>query len=337
MRLAAYGAERDRPGGEAFDDRLRRLDLLQRYAPVAVELEVQQSTDRGEPPGLLVGGLLEHGIRVRVAGLRRVLEQPYRVRVVKMLLAGAAPQVKAADLKGEPAGQSRLRVRPAVVVQDVARDLLKADPLDTRRGPCEVLVHQFLRQPERLEYLCALVALERRDAHLGHHFQDALLDGLCEVVLGGRLVWEGSIFRLLMLTQSCDRLERQVRIDGRSAVAVKRREMMVLAWLAGLDDDVQFCPRILADQVMVDTANGEEGGDVGVCRVDAPVRKYDERKPFDHRLVGLGAYPVQRVPHSPGAIGDGEEGGYGRGPQSRQVERPDPGEVRVQQYRMIDP
>ena len=55
---------------------------------------------------------------------------------------------------------------------------LDADAFDARRRPGEVPVDERLAQADGLEDLGAAVAGERRDAHLGHHLEDALVERL---------------------------------------------------------------------------------------------------------------------------------------------------------------
>jgi hypothetical protein len=62
VRLAADRAVRHRAGGEPLDDRLDRLDLLDRGSAALVELEAEEAAERAEPLALLVdrlGVLLE--------------------------------------------------------------------------------------------------------------------------------------------------------------------------------------------------------------------------------------------------------------------------------------
>ena len=55
---------------------------------------------------------------------------------------------------------------------------VEIDALDAAGRAGEAAVDHFVVQADRLEDLRALVALQRRDAHLGHHFEHALGDAL---------------------------------------------------------------------------------------------------------------------------------------------------------------
>ncbi len=65
----------------------------------------------------------------------------------------------------------------------------RPDPADARWRAREPSLHEGVGQADRLEDLGALVAADGRDAHLGHHLQQAFPDGR-DVVLEGRLEGE---------------------------------------------------------------------------------------------------------------------------------------------------
>jgi hypothetical protein len=96
------------------------------------------------------------------------------LRGEQVLLAVAAPLVLAAGGQHVAVGRP-LREGRVVAQQDLLRDDVQADAADARRGPGEVVVDHVLPQAERLEDLRAAVALDGRDAHLGHHLDDALV------------------------------------------------------------------------------------------------------------------------------------------------------------------
>jgi len=76
-------------------------------------------------------------------------------------------------------GAERHRVaRPEVVF-----DLSDTDPLGADLGALEVLGDERRREPDGLEDLRALVRLHRRDAHLRHRLEEAVLQ---RVPVGGQ-------------------------------------------------------------------------------------------------------------------------------------------------------
>ena len=60
----------------------------------------------------------------------------------------------------------------------LARDLAQADTLDLRVRAGEILLHEGRLQSDGVEDLRTAVGLVGRDAHLGHHLQEALVDRL---------------------------------------------------------------------------------------------------------------------------------------------------------------
>ena len=65
---------------------------------------------------------------------------------------------------------------------------------------------------------------------------------------------------------SGERLEHQVRVDRRRAVADQRREVVHLARLAGLEHEAGLQARALAHEVVVDGGDGEQRRDRGARR-----------------------------------------------------------------------
>jgi hypothetical protein len=105
----------------------------------------------------------------------------HRLRVEEVILAVAAPLVLAPRLElVRPHGLPSERVLVADL-HFLGNDV-DADAADARRGVREVLVDERLAQADRFEDLCAAVALERGDAHLGHHLQHTFVERL-DVVL----------------------------------------------------------------------------------------------------------------------------------------------------------
>ena len=107
-------------------------------------------------------------------------------------------------------------------------------------------------KPDRLEDLCALVGLQRRDAHLGHHLEHALGDALAiGVSTTSSSLGNSCGVQQAVAARLPERLERQVRIDRIGAVADQQAVMMHLAGFARFDDDADPRPLGLAHQVMM--------------------------------------------------------------------------------------
>ena len=106
---------------------------------------------------------------------RGVLELEHRLRVEQVVLALATPLVLAAVVEvavGLLLGTQR--VGAGVTATDLLGDLVEADAAEPADGAGEVLVDELVTEPDRLEDLGAGVGGDRRDAHLGHHLEDAL-------------------------------------------------------------------------------------------------------------------------------------------------------------------
>ena len=103
VRLGRDRAVAHRAGGEPLDDRLDRLDLLDRHRLRLVELEREEAAERAEPLVLLVdqlGVLLEDVVPARLGG---VLEPEDGLGVEQVVLAVAAPLVLAPRPGARPA------------------------------------------------------------------------------------------------------------------------------------------------------------------------------------------------------------------------------------------
>ena len=116
------------------------------------------------------------------------------------------------------------------------------DALDARRRPGEILVHHVAVEADGLKDLRAAIALDGRDAHLGHRLDHAF-DGGLDVFLDGGLVVE--LDQQALANHVVERLERQIRIDGAATVADEQREMMHLARFAGFEHEADLAARAL--------------------------------------------------------------------------------------------
>ena len=263
--------------------RLDRLDLLDRDG-ARVGLEVHQAAERAEVLRLVVDEGRVLLPRPVVAGADRPLEAVDRLRVEEVVLASGPVLVLAAGRQalvddGAP------RREPALVPHaGLLGHRVDPDPADAARGPGEVLVHEVLGQADGLEDLGAVVALDRRDPHLGDHLDDPLGDGLRVLPL-----------RLLGVAgdhpepdEVVEGLEGEVRVHRARAVGDEEREVVDLARLARLEDEPDAGARPLVDQVVVDRREGEERGDRRVLGVVAAVGEDDEVEPLRDRPARRG-------------------------------------------------
>src|SRR2546422_7897209 len=174
-----------------------------------------------------------------------------------MELAVAPPLVLAAPVEvGLDDGPRRIGV--LLPLADFFRDDVDADAADAGSGPREVALHERRIEADGLENLRAAIALERRDAHLGHHLEDALVER--PNVMLHRLFVRGADEQPL-LNHVVQRLEREIRVDDARAVSEQQRAVMHLARVARLDDERAARPRSLANQMMVDARDCEQTRD----------------------------------------------------------------------------
>ena len=126
-------------------------------------------------------------------------------------------------------------------------DLVEADALDPGRGAGEVVVDEIGLEPDRVENLRAAIGLIGRDAHLGHHLEQALVDRL-DVALDDFLLVElaGQVG-----VHRDQRLEGEIGIDRFGAVAGEAAEVMHLARLGRFHDEADRGAQPLADQVVM--------------------------------------------------------------------------------------
>ena len=141
-------------------------------------------------------------------------------------------------------------------------DLVDADAADARRRVREVRIDEFLIQADRFEDLRAAIALQRRDAHLRHDFENALVDGLDVVV--DRLPMIDAMQHVLP-DHVVERFEGEIGIDRRRAVTDQQTVMMNFARFAGFDDSVALRARAFANQVVMHSGRGEQARDRRAC------------------------------------------------------------------------
>ena len=168
-------------------------------------------------------------------------------------------------------------------------------------------------QADGLKHLRAAIALQRADAHLGEGLQQALVDGLDEVLLG---VFGGDVVRAAGRGAS-DRggLDGEIGIDGAGAVADEQGEVHHLARLAALDDERDLGAGLLLDQAIVHGGHGQQAGNGRVGGIDAAVGEDQQRVAGVDGVRGAGAQVVERVPQAGFAIFGAEERGQRGGEQ----------------------
>ena len=182
----------------------------------------------------------------------------------------------------------------------LARDLLEPDALDLAVGAGEIFGDEVATQADRVEDLRAAIGLIGGDAHLRHHLEDALvgrLDVALDRFLGRELLVE-------LGQHGLDGLEGEIGIDRLGAVAGKRRELMHLVRLAGLDHEADRGPQAAADQMMMHGGRREQRGDRDAVGPGRAVGQDDDvlagaHGGFSARLQSLSsALPMPAAPWS---------------------------------------
>ena len=203
-----------------------------------------------------------------------MLEPEHRLRVEQVRLALAAPLVLPADPQLAVGGVDALaRVGDGVTGGDLLGDHLEVDAAELGRRAREVAVDELLRQADRLEHLGAVVRRHGGDAHLRHHLEDALAQGLDEV--GDRLLrvdpGDGA-----GADEVLDGLHRQVGVDRGGAEADEQRDVVDLADVAGLHEETDPGAGLLADQVVVHRGGEQQRRDRGEVATGVTVGEHDE-------------------------------------------------------------
>ena len=173
--------------------------------------------------------------------------------------------------------------------------------------PAKNFRDEFRLQADGVEDLRAAIGLVGRDAHLGHHLEQALADRL-DVALDDLVVVERAGQAVL---HRDDGLEREIRIDRFRAVAGETGEVMHFARLAGFDDEADRGAQAGADQMMMHGGAGQQRRDRNPVGADHAVGQDDDVDALAHRALGARAELVEHLVHA-GRAEAGVEGGVER-------------------------
>ena len=301
VRLARDRAEAHGAGREALDDVGRRLDLLERHrlaAHLLGALQAEQAAQRHQLLGLVVDLLGVGAVLVGQVAAHGMLQVGDHARPPHVGFAADAVGVFAADIE-RVLEHRHVAEGLAVALGGLARDLAQADALHLGMRAGEILAHEARLEAHRVEDLRPAIGLVGRDAHLGHHLQDALVDRLDVALL--RLL-QGELL-VELGQQLLQRLEGEVGVDGLGAVAGEHRELVHLVRLAGLHHQPDRRAQALPDQVMMHGRGGEQRRDGNAVGAGRAVRQNDDVVLLGaHRLLGLGAHHVERGRHAGSAL-----------------------------------
>ena len=244
-----------RAGLEALGDLRPRLHFLDRNRR-GERLELEEAPQAAEVLGLVVEQRRVFVVQLLVAVARRFLQLGDADRVEEVILAVASPLVIPANVEIEVARDPDGRIGAAVAHPDFLGQRVKVRPLHAGRRGGEVLVDDLAVQADGFEYLPAAVAVQRRDAHLGHDLQQALVERLDVVLDRGLHVGDGG--NLLVDPQLLDRLEGDVRVDGARAVAEQEGHVVHFPRLAAFHDDPATGPLAFPYEMVMNSGRREQ-------------------------------------------------------------------------------
>jgi len=331
VRFFADRPVRHGAGGEALDDLIHRLHVVQRHGR-GRPAKIQEAPQRRVAPRLVVDQarvLLEDGV---LAGARRVLQLEHRLGREEMVFGIAPPLVFAADGELRPAAGPR-GVRHAMALERLARDPVDADAADAGRGSDEVRRDDGRVEADGLEDLGAAVALQRRDPHLRHHLEDALVERV-DVVLDRARKCDAD--QVPFPDEVVDRLEREVRVHDACAVAQKERAVMHLACVARLDDQTAAGARTAAHEMLVDRGGREQARNRRPVAIGVPIRQDDDGVARGDRVAGALLQLFERARETPASarrVKDHRQRGRA---ERRQVHVAQPRELLVIDHGVVD-
>ena len=299
MGFLAEGAVTHGTSAEALDDGVDRFDFFDRDAASGRIFEIQEVAQAEDSLAVdVVGVFLIRRIVVVLDGLLQELD---RFRVDDVRLAAFMVLIEVA-----PFQFIACAVRFFVAQGVFFGDFGNAQAFDAGRRVAEIFVDQVLLDADGFKNLCAVVAVDRRNAHLGHDGQDAF-DGGVDVVLFGRFIID--FLELLVGNEFLDRFQGDVRVDGRNAVADEGAEVMDFARFARFQDEADVGTDGLVDEVMVQGCRGQEGRDGGHAGVDAAVGQDEDVGAVLDGLQGVDAQRFDGRFHAFGTAVDGIEHG----------------------------
>ena len=161
-----------------------------------------------------------------------------------------------------------------------------ADSTDARGRPGEIFFDEITLQADGLEYLRAAIRLDGRDAHLGHHLEDALVER-GNVVLPGRVGVD--VVEKPVSDHVVDGFKNEIRVDGRGPEAEQQAYVMHLARFARFEDKPDARSGSLPHEMVMNAGGGQKGGDRGVLFRYPSIREDDEAIALLDGAAGLSA------------------------------------------------
>uniref|UniRef100_A0AAG5D4V1 Uncharacterized protein n=1 Tax=Anopheles atroparvus TaxID=41427 RepID=A0AAG5D4V1_ANOAO len=232
MRLERNTAETHGTRREALHDLTGRLHLRQVNLRAASACELQLTAQRTQLHAVH-GRIAERRVRVLALIHGRFLQGGDRRRLIDMPLATSTP-VELARIAQDLCVGVPCAIHELMPLETLPGHHLQTDATDARMRPAEAHFDHIRAHADGFENLRPLVRLQRRDAHLGHHLQDAGLNGRGVRAIDG-IVGQGRIEHALV-SQRTGHLEHQVRADRICTVPEEHAHVVHLARLRRLHD-----------------------------------------------------------------------------------------------------
>ena len=178
---------------------------------------------------------------------------------------------------------------------------------------------EALIEPDDFENLRPLVSIERRDPHLCHHLEGAVLERLHVALLGGPPI-AGVALEVAGRRQRLDRCQSQPRTDRLRPIAEETDDVVDLAGFVRLDQEARPAAQPPPHQMVVHGSDGEQCRDRRARLAGRQVGHDQDGGSGAHRLLGIPRQPLAGGLQSRRAVGDGEgrvevtrrEGGFER-------------------------
>ncbi len=249
MRFRAQGAQRHTRRIKARQDSLQRLYLVH-FDWAHVGLQGQQITDRGYRPVLSQGGVFT--VSLKVTGLNRLVQCSDHIRIKGVVFTTVYKLQQATLLNG-------FTSFPGIHCQalGIGFEISKAGTLDTALHAAEATVHHITGNTHRFEQLRSPIGGNGGNPHFGQNFQQALIDGFAEILLG-----VDGIHQYFPGThQVTDHIKSQIRVYRGRTKADEAGKMMRITGRCGFHHDIAFTAQGVIGEVVMHGTGGHQGRD----------------------------------------------------------------------------
>ena len=290
VSFRAQGAKAHSASDKVLDDAFTRFDFgnidRSRF------LELEETAERCETFGLIVNEL---GVSLElfvIAHLHRLAECSDRLRSPQVAFAFAAIAVLTAFLENAASvGKSDMATSVDFLSDfvDFLSDFLETDTFDAACSTREVLVDKFAVETNGFENLGAAVAAERRDTHLGHDLQEALIHSL-DVVGCCR---DRVHVEFAGMAHVRNAFESEVRVDDRCAVTEQKGKVHDFADFTGLHNQTDFRADACFDERAVHASGCQKRRHRDVAPIHVLIGKDDDVEAILHG-ADSGSHPARR-------------------------------------------